>query len=136
MVKEEERLAMAGGISPVRLALEMTRVERDLKERMWVGKVVARLMDSILSSETWPEGEHLMKDQLQGAWSLGFQEEKRGEEEEELKVESHESNDRASWLRLAETGGRGSAARRKKRMRLMDIAGMDVGWHSSFPLVP
>lgn len=60
MLREEERFAMEGGISPVRFALEMMRVVRELKERTWVGKVVGRLMDLILNSETDPSVEHVM----------------------------------------------------------------------------
>lgn len=76
-----------------------TIVVRELNERSWVGKVVGRLMDLILISETKPFSEHLMKAHLHGFWLIWFHEENKEKEGEELKVESHERRARPSWFR-------------------------------------
>lgn len=59
---------------------------------------------------------------MHGFWWVGFHEEKKVAEEEELKVESHESRDRPSWFK-AEMDGNKEILRNKRKIviTLLDI---------------
>uniref|UniRef100_A0A2P2NCJ7 Uncharacterized protein n=1 Tax=Rhizophora mucronata TaxID=61149 RepID=A0A2P2NCJ7_RHIMU len=51
-VTSEDKFPIERGISPVRFPFERTRVVRRFKDRTWVGKLVGRLMEVIVTSET------------------------------------------------------------------------------------
>lgn len=59
-VTSDDRFPIEIGISPVRFAFESTRVVRWLKEMNCVGKIMGRLIEEIVISETKPVVEHLM----------------------------------------------------------------------------
>lgn len=82
----ETQSPMSAGIVPVRLAPEIVRVSRDLREEVFEGKGRASWSDWIFISVTNPSGEHVMHCHLQGLESCKFQFDsiaEGGEEEEE-----------------------------------------------------
>lgn len=97
-----------------------TRLARDLKERIWEGKVVWRLMDLMQISETRPLLEQETKAHLHGLLWVGSHEENRAEEREESKDDSHARRAVPSWFR-PETGRSRSATDKNEMARKIAV---------------
>lgn len=73
--------------------------------------------------ETNPLLEHWIYSHLHGFWWVGFHEEKKVAEEEELKSESHESRERPSWFK-AKMAGNMEMLRKMKNIVIIALLDM------------